>query len=65
MRLVDFPVRRVEPEVMASARCRHREAARQAGALDGRLGLIEITRRSAVQVLAFLDHFKISDDDPG
>jgi acetyl-CoA acyltransferase len=28
------------------------------------IGLIEINEAFAVQVLAFLDHFKIEDDDP-
>ena len=28
------------------------------------IGLIEINEAFAVQVLAFLDHFKIADDDP-
>jgi acetyl-CoA acyltransferase len=28
------------------------------------IGLIEVNEAFAVQVLAFLDHFKIADDDP-
>ena len=43
----------------------HREgAARKAGLTIDDIGLFELNEAFAVQVLAFLDHFGIADDDP-
>ena len=55
----------VEPEVMGVGPVPATEKllARNALTMDD-IGLIEINEAFAVQVLAFLDHFKIPDDDP-
>jgi len=65
MRLVDFSFAGVEPEVMGIGPVPATEAvlARNDLTIDD-IGLIEINEAFAVQVLAFLDHFKIADDDP-
>jgi acetyl-CoA acyltransferase len=65
MRLVDFSFAGVEPEVMGVGPVPATEAllARNDLTMDD-IGLIEINEAFAVQVLAFLDHFKIADDDP-
>jgi acetyl-CoA acyltransferase len=65
MRLVDFSFAGVEPEVMGIGPVPATEAllARNDLTMDD-IGLIEINEAFAVQVLAFLDHFKIADDDP-
>ncbi|RSN63911.1 MULTISPECIES: thiolase family protein [Actinomadura] len=65
MRLVDFSFAGVEPEVMGvgPVPATERLLARNAMTMDD-IGLIEINEAFAVQVLAFLDHFKIADDDP-
>ena len=65
MRLVDFSFAGVEPEVMGVGPVPATEAvlARNDLTIDD-IGLIEINEAFAVQVLAFLDHFKIADDDP-
>ena len=65
MRLVDFSFAGVEPEVMGVGPIPATETllARNSLTLDD-IGLIEINEAFAVQVLAFLDHFKIADDDP-
>ncbi|MFC4564750.1 thiolase family protein [Nocardiopsis mangrovi] len=65
MRLVDFSFAGVEPEVMgvgpvpATERLLDRQ-----GLGIGDIGLIEINEAFAVQVLAFLEHFGLADDDP-
>ncbi|MFC3997801.1 thiolase family protein [Nocardiopsis sediminis] len=65
MRLVDFSFAGVEPEVMgvgpvpATERLLERQGL---GIAD--IGLIEINEAFAVQVLAFLEHFGLADDDP-
>ena len=66
MRLVDFAFAGVDPEVMGIGPVPATEAllARNDLTIDD-IGLIEINEAFAVQVLAFLDHFKIADDDPG
>ncbi|TYB42892.1 thiolase family protein [Actinomadura chibensis] len=64
MRLVDFSFAGVEPEVMGvgPVPATERLLARNALTMDD-IGLIEINEAFAVQVLAFLAHFKIADDD--
>jgi acetyl-CoA acyltransferase len=65
MRLVDFQFAGVEPEVMGIGPVPATEKllARNNLTMDD-IGLIEINEAFAVQVLAFLDHFKIEADDP-
>jgi acetyl-CoA acyltransferase len=65
MRLVDYQFAGVEPEVMGVGPVPATEKllARNNLTMDD-IGLIEINEAFAVQVLAFLDHFKIDDDDP-
>jgi acetyl-CoA acyltransferase len=65
MRLVDFSFAGVEPEVMGIGPVPATEKllARNNLTMED-IGLIEINEAFAVQVLAFLDHFKIADDDP-
>jgi acetyl-CoA acyltransferase len=65
MRLVDFSFAGVEPEVMGVGPVPATEKllARNSLTMDD-IGLIEINEAFAVQVLAFLDHFKIDADDP-
>jgi acetyl-CoA acyltransferase len=65
MRLVDFSYAGVEPEVMGIGPVPATEKllARNGLAIED-IGLFEINEAFAVQVIAFLDHFKISDDDP-
>ncbi|PSK98194.1 acetyl-CoA acyltransferase [Murinocardiopsis flavida] len=64
MRLVDFSFAGVEPEVMGvgPVPATERLLARQGMGIDD-IGLIEINEAFAVQVLAFLEHFGIADDD--
>jgi acetyl-CoA acyltransferase len=65
MRLVDFAFAGVDPEVMGIGPVPATEAllARNNLTMDD-IALIEINEAFAVQVLAFLDHFKIDDEDP-
>jgi acetyl-CoA acyltransferase len=64
MRLVDFSFAGVEPEVMGVGPVPATEKlfARQGITMDD-IGLIEINEAFAVQVLAFLEHFGVADDD--
>jgi acetyl-CoA acyltransferase len=64
MRLVDYQFAGVEPEVMGVGPVPATEKllARNNLTMDA-IGLIEINEAFAVQVLAFLDHFKIDDED--
>ena len=65
MRLVDYAFAGVEPEVMGVGPVPATETVLARNSLTaGDIGLIEINEAFAVQVLAFLDHFKIADDDP-
>ena len=65
MRLVGYAFAGVEPEVMGVGPIPSTEKAlTQAGLTIDDIGLFEINEAFAVQVLAFLDHFGIADDDP-
>jgi acetyl-CoA acyltransferase len=65
MRLVDYAFVGVEPEVMGIGPVPAAEKAlRKAGLSIDDIGLFELNEAFAVQVLAFLDHFGIADDDP-
>jgi acetyl-CoA acyltransferase len=65
MRLVAYSFAGVEPEVMGVGPVPATEKAlTQAGLTIDDIGLIEINEAFAVQVLAFLEHFGIADDDP-
>jgi acetyl-CoA acyltransferase len=64
MRLVDFAFVGVEPEVMGIGPVPAAEKAlAKAGLSIDDIGLFELNEAFAVQVLAFLDHFGIADDD--
>ncbi|GIJ80836.1 acetyl-CoA acyltransferase [Micromonospora phaseoli] len=65
MRLVSYGYVGVEPEVMGVGPIPSTEKAlRIAGLSIDDIGLFELNEAFAVQVLAFLDHFGIADDDP-
>jgi acetyl-CoA acyltransferase len=65
MRLVSYGFVGVEPEVMGIGPIPSTEKAlRLAGLSIEDIGLFELNEAFAVQVLAFLDHFGIADDDP-
>jgi acetyl-CoA acyltransferase len=65
MRLVGYAFAGVGPEVMGYGPVPATEKAlARAGLTIGDIGLFEINEAFAVQVLAFLDHFGIADDDP-
>lgn len=65
MRLVSFAFVGVEPEVMGIGPVPATEKAlAKAGLSIEDIGLFELNEAFAVQVLAFLDHFDIADDDP-
>ncbi|WP_330173102.1 acetyl-CoA C-acyltransferase [Streptomyces sp. NBC_01498] len=65
MRLVSYAYVGVEPEVMGFGPIPATEKAlAKAGLSIGDIGLFEINEAFAVQVLAFLDHYGIADDDP-
>jgi len=65
MRLVGYAFAGVEPEVMGvgPVPATEKVLARTGLTIDD-IGLFEINEAFAVQVLAFLDHFGIPDDDP-
>ena len=64
-RLITFAFAGVEPEVMGYGPVPATEKAlKKAGLTIADIGLFEINEAFAVQVLAFLDHFGIADDDP-
>jgi acetyl-CoA acyltransferase len=64
MRMVSYGFVGVEPEVMGFGPIPSTEKAlRLAGLTIGDIGLFELNEAFAVQVLAFLDHFGIADDD--
>jgi acetyl-CoA acyltransferase len=65
MRLVSFGFAGVEPEVMGIGPIPSTEKAlARAGLSIEDIGLFELNEAFAVQVLSFLDHFGIADDDP-
>tara|TARA_A100001388_G_scaffold68985_1_gene48869 strand:+ start:7216 stop:8406 length:1191 start_codon:yes stop_codon:yes gene_type:complete len=65
MRMVGFAFAGVEPEVMGVGPVPSTEKALQrAGMTIADIDLFEINEAFAVQVLAFLDHFEMADDDP-
>jgi acetyl-CoA acyltransferase len=65
MRLVGYSFAGVEPEVMGVGPVPATEKAlKRAGLSIEDIGLFEINEAFAVQVLAFLEHFGIADDDP-
>jgi acetyl-CoA acyltransferase len=65
MRLVGYAFTGVEPEVMGYGPVPSTEKAlRRSGLSIDDIGLFELNEAFAVQVLAFLDHFGIADDDP-
>ena len=65
MRLVSYAFVGVEPEVMGIGPVPATEKAlASAGLTIDDIGLFELNEAFAVQVLAFLDHFGIADDDP-
>ena len=64
MRLVGYGFAGVEPETMGVGPIPSTERAlRQAGLSIDDIGLFELNEAFAVQVLAFLDHFGVADDD--
>jgi acetyl-CoA acyltransferase len=64
MRLVSYAFAGVEPEVMGIGPVPATEKAlAKAGLSISDIGLFEINEAFAVQVLAFLDHYGIADDD--
>jgi acetyl-CoA acyltransferase len=65
MRLVSFAFAGVEPEVMGYGPVPATEKALASAGLGiDQIGLFEINEAFAVQVLAFLEHYGIADDDP-
>ena len=65
MRMVSFAFMGVEPEIMGIGPIPSTEKAlRKAGMSIDDIGLFELNEAFAVQVLSFLDHFGIADDDP-
>ncbi len=65
MRLVAYSFAGVEPEVMGAGPIPATEKAlAQAGLGIDDIGAFEINEAFAVQVLAFLEHYGIADDDP-
>jgi acetyl-CoA acyltransferase len=65
MKLVSFAFAGVEPEIMGIGPVPSTEKAlRKAGLSITDIGLFELNEAFAVQVLSFLDHFGIDDDDP-
>ncbi|MEU4156771.1 thiolase family protein [Actinoplanes sp. NPDC026670] len=65
MRLVSYAFVGVEPEVMGYGPIPSTEKAlKKAGLTIDDIGLFELNEAFAIQVLAFLDHYGIADDDP-
>ncbi|MBC7441445.1 MAG: thiolase family protein [Ramlibacter sp.] len=65
MKMVSFAFAGVEPEVMGLGPVPSTEKAlRKAGLGITDIGLFELNEAFAVQVISFLDHFDIDDEDP-
>lgn len=65
MRMVSFAFAGVEPDVMGLGPVPSTEKAlRKAGLSITDIGLFELNEAFSVQVLSFLDHFGLEDDDP-
>ena len=65
MRMAGYAYAGVEPEVMGVGPVPATERAlARAGLSIADIGLFEVNEAFAIQVLAFLDHFGIADDDP-
>ncbi|GGN52878.1 acetyl-CoA acyltransferase [Actinoplanes lobatus] len=65
MRMVSYAFVGVEPEIMGYGPVPATEKAlKKAGLTIDDIGLFELNEAFAVQVLAFLDHYGIADDDP-
>jgi acetyl-CoA acyltransferase len=65
MRMVNFGFAGVDPEVMGLGPVPSTEKAlRKAGLSIDDIGLFELNEAFSVQVLSFLDHFGIDDEDP-
>ncbi|MCF4121912.1 thiolase family protein [Antribacter sp. KLBMP9083] len=65
MRLVSYAFAGVAPEIMGYGPVPATDKAlKQAGLTIEDIGLFEINEAFAVQVLSFLDHYGIADDDP-
>jgi acetyl-CoA acyltransferase len=65
MRLVSFGFAGVDPEVMGVGPIPATQKALAMAGLDiDAIGLFEVNEAFAVQVLAFLDHYGMDDDDP-
>jgi acetyl-CoA acyltransferase len=64
MKMVTFAFAGVEPEIMGIGPIPATEKALKKGGLSiSDIGIFEINEAFAVQVLSFLEHFKIADDD--
>jgi acetyl-CoA acyltransferase len=64
-RLVSFAFAGVEPEIMGYGPVPSTiKALAKAGLSIDEIGLFEVNEAFAIQVLSFLDHFGIADDDP-
>ena len=65
MKMLSFAFAGVEPELMGIGPIPSTEKAlAKAGLTLDDIGLIEINEAFAIQVLSFLDHFGLADDDP-
>ena len=65
MKMVSFAFAGVEPEIMGIGPIPATEKAlEKAGLKIDDIGLIEINEAFAIQVLSFVDHFGLDDDDP-
>ena len=65
MKMVSFAFAGVEPEIMGIGPIPSTEKAlEKAGLKMDDIGLIEINEAFAIQVLSFVDHFGLADDDP-
>ena len=65
MKMVSFAFAGVEPEIMGIGPIPSTEKAlAKAGLSLDDIGLIEINEAFAIQVLSFIDHFGLEDDDP-